>query len=80
MKKILLFIFPTFLILWFPNYVSINKDPLAQSGCCMERDDLNNNNWYENGMNLRRCRDLNRRRDGDDLYDRAGYVYWDGNC
>ncbi len=34
----------------------------------------------ENGLSFGKCRDLNRREDGDNLYERRGLIYWDQNC
>jgi hypothetical protein len=80
MKKIILFLIFTFLIIILPYHVSNSDNPSAQSGCCKERDSLSTNKWYENGLSFRRCRDLNNKRDDDDLYRRTGYVYWDEDC
>lgn len=80
MKK--LFLLSAILLLLFAlsNIVLIVDQPLAGGGCCMERDDLSVNSWYDNGLSLQKCRDLNRRKDGDNLYQESGYIYWNRNC
>ena len=46
----------------------------------MERNSKSSSNWYENGLSFKKCRSLNQERDGDDLYQRRGFIYWDENC
>jgi hypothetical protein len=80
MKKFILLISIVFFIFIFQVIINIGDDPLAQRGCCKERNSLSTNNWRENGLSFRRCRDLNSQRDNDDLYIPRGYVYWDEGC
>ncbi len=49
----------------------------AVSGCCKERD---KDRWYPNGLNFRDCETLNQRRDGDNVFDQSGFVWWDTQC
>lgn len=80
MKKFLLLLALTSIVFAFPTVISFNDESFARSGCCMERNSTRNNNWYENGLSFGKCRDLNRRKDGDNLYERRGLIYWDQNC
>jgi len=81
MKKLFLLLAIVTLLFAIPNIVHIGDQPLADSGgCCMERDDLSEQNWYDNGLSRRKCKDLNKRRDGDNLYLRTGYIYWEKEC
>lgn len=80
MKKILLLLAILLLLSVFPGLFSSNNRPAAQGGCCMQRRTLSSPNWYNNGLDYRRCRDLNRKRDGDDLYQKTGLIYWEFNC
>ena len=53
----------------------------ASRGCCMERRQLNSNDWRPNGMSFGQCRDVNRQQDrNDDLYRPSGYFWWNLNC
>lgn len=52
----------------------------AGGGCCLQRSDLNRQNWYRNGMDFRQCRDFNQQYDRDDLYSPTGYFWWNGQC
>ncbi len=80
MRKILFLIALVPVVFAFLTIISFNDQPFAGGGCCMERDNLRTSDWYENGLSFRKCQDLNRRKDGDDLYERKGYFYWDENC
>jgi hypothetical protein len=55
---------------------------LAQepAGCCKERDALSSRNWRNNGLNLQNCTRLNDKKDGDNVYQPTGLVWWDGRC
>ena len=71
------------LIVGFSLVFGLNRvnDSKAGGGCCKERKDSRKDNWRENGMNFRDCRDENRRRDNkDDLYRPIGHIWWDENC
>ena len=80
MKKVLLLLALMAIVFTFLTIISFNDQPYAGGGCCMERDNPRSSHWYENGVSFRKCQDLNRRRDNDDLYERAGYIYWEENC
>ncbi len=81
MKKIFLFLTILSIVLVIPIITSFDDRPLAGRGCCMQRNSLSSGSWYDNGLNLRRCRDLNKRLDGDDLYNkRSGLIYWKDDC
>ena len=55
---------------------------LAQGpqGCCKERDALSSRAWRPNGLSFENCRRLNDKRDGDNVYQPAGFVWWDARC
>jgi hypothetical protein len=81
MKKLFLLLAIISLLFAIPSIVQIGDQPLAEGGgCCMERDNLSEDNWYDNGLSRRKCLDLNRRKDGDNLYMKTGYIYWERNC
>ena len=52
---------------------------LAQSGCCMQRDSFNSP-WRPNGLSFRACTKLNQERDGDDVLQPTGFVWWNSRC
>jgi hypothetical protein len=51
-----------------------------QAGCCKERDALSSRNWRKNGLNLQNCTRLNDKRDGDNVFQPTGLVWWDEKC
>ena len=51
-----------------------------QAGCCKDRDSLSSRNWRQNGLSLANCQRLNGKRDGDNVYAPAGFVWWDAGC
>jgi len=79
MKKILLVL--GFLLLTvavsvtFPCYNQL----FALSGCCLDRHSYRAQ-WRPNRMTFRECSNKNRREDGDNIFDRAGLVWWDVRC
>lgn len=48
-------------------------------GCCKERRNLGAR-WKRNGMSLRDCTRLNQAKDGDNLEQASGFVWWDQRC
>lgn len=46
----------------------------------MERKSESSEKWYKNGLGYSKCRELNQEKDGDDLYIKSGYIYWNENC
>jgi hypothetical protein len=80
MKKRLFLIALITIVLAAPTIISFDDQSYAGGGCCMQRNSKSNNNWYENGLSFKKCRSLNERTDGDDLYERRGFIYWDENC
>jgi hypothetical protein len=80
MKKILLLLALILLMIGLPGILTLEEQSSAGGGCCMERSSRNSKIWRPNGLSFRRCRDSNRKRDGDDLYERKGYIYWEENC
>jgi len=51
-----------------------------QRGCCKERDSLSSRTWRQNGLSLENCTRLNEKKDGDNVLQPAGFVWWDGQC
>jgi hypothetical protein len=51
-----------------------------QTGCCKVRDALSSGDWRNNGLNLQNCTQLNDKRDGDNVFQPTGLVWWDQNC
>jgi hypothetical protein len=51
-----------------------------QAGCCKVRDALSSRNWQKNGLNFQNCKQLNDKRDGDNVVQPTGLVWWDGQC
>ena len=49
-------------------------------GCCKERDTLSSTTWRRNGLNLQNCTRLNDKKDGDDVSQSRGFVWWDQQC
>lgn len=80
MKKVALIFTFAFLMLAIPSMIYLDYQTSAGGGCCMERDSQSSHNWYENGLSFRKCREENQKRDGDDLYQRTGSIYWEQNC
>src|SRR5262245_22318145 len=52
----------------------------AQAGCCKERNSLSSRVWRQNGLSFENCRRLNDKRDGDNVGQPAGFIWWDGRC
>lgn len=48
-------------------------------GCCKERQNLGAR-WKRNGMSFRDCSRLNQAKDGDDVQQAGGFVWWDRAC
>jgi len=80
MKKIFLFAVPVFMSFFLSIFLFVDNQPIAGGGCCKQRPNISSPHWYENGLNFRQCRDLNRQRDNDDVYRRSGTIWWDENC
>ena len=80
MKKLLLLsVLISFGFMFFA-VIDLDNQSSAQSGCCMERKSLSSSSWFENSLSFRKCRDENHKRDGDNLYEKSGFIYWNGNC
>jgi len=78
MKKILLII--GFLLVAVAISVTFpcHKRVFAVDGCCKQRDSLASD-WRKNGLSFSECENLNRK-DGDNVLDRRGLVWWDVQC
>jgi len=57
---------------------ALAQQPAA--GCCKVRDALSSRNWQKNGLNLPNCTQLNDKRDGDNVRQPTGLVWWDARC
>ena len=51
----------------------------AQSGCCKERSSYDGR-WGRNGRSYEDCKALNDKKDGDNVLDERGLVWWDARC
>jgi len=81
MKRVLgVLIFLTLII--GPTVPPSGVPALAQQpgGCCKVRDALSSSNWRKNGLNHENCKQFNDKRDGDNVLQEAGFVWWDGQC
>jgi hypothetical protein len=52
------------------------SDVAAISGSCKERDSYSSP-WRGNGRSFEDCKAYNQRRDGDNVFDERGLVWWD---
>jgi hypothetical protein len=79
MKKILLLsgflLLAVAIFLTFPCY----KRVFAVDGCCKDRDSLTGSWRKKLGMSFKECESLNRK-DGDNVLDQRGLVWWDVQC
>jgi len=75
MKKFLLVFGFSLLAVAIPYY----RQVFAVDGCCKERPSLTSE-WRRNGMSFPECEKLNRSRDGDNVLDQRGLVWWDVRC
>ena len=58
-----------------------SQPALAQSGCCKERASPNAPWRKRADLNFAQCRGLNDQRDrGDNIFEPAGFVWWDRGC
>lgn len=75
MKKFLL----TFGSLLLELAIPYSNQIFAVDGCCKERPSLTSE-WRPNGMSFRDCENSNRNKDGDNVLDQRGLVWWDVRC
>jgi len=78
MKKILFVVGLVFFVAVSSLMLPCNQ-LFALSGCCKERASVRSG-WGKNGESFRTCKSLNRTKDGDDVFDRQGLVWWDVRC
>ncbi len=52
----------------------------AQSGCCKMRRSVDDDWRKALDKTFEECRNLNKERDGDDLFAKRGLVWWDRKC
>jgi len=55
------------------------RPAVALSGCCKERGSYSSP-WGRNGAGFEGCEQQNRQKDGDNVYDERGLVWWDARC
>jgi hypothetical protein len=79
MKK--MFFFLAIILFFIANLIFLADDYIsfAQSGCCKQRRSTSGQ-WYNTGLSFNQCDNLNRQKDGDNIYDPVGRVWWDRNC
>lgn len=78
MKKIILIVGLSLLATIFLLTVTSGDRPLAVSGCCKERSSYNVK-WFKNKMPFAKCKKQNRK-DGDDVFEKSGLIWWDMKC
>jgi hypothetical protein len=66
-----------FSVLLMLTVAIVDRLAYAQQGCCKQGGV---NGWYSNGLNFSDCQDLNSTRDGDDVFEKSGSIWWDVNC
>lgn len=54
-------------------------DAATISGACKERDSYDAQ-WRFNGRSFEECKADNQRRDGDNVFDQRGLVWWDSRA
>jgi hypothetical protein len=59
--------------------LSFENTSFAQQGCCKIRQSRSGS-WYRINAGFDECRNLNQNKDGDDLYQPLGRVWWDQHC
>jgi len=72
----------TFLVVAFASLAvpPCRVPAFAQAGCCKERDSLSSRAWRPNGLSFENCRRQNDKRDGDNVGQPAGFIWWDARC
>jgi hypothetical protein len=61
------------------NFLVVGYNSYARSGCCKQRRSIGGE-WYVIDLNRGECEALNRRKDGDNLDEPIGFVWWDRDC
>jgi hypothetical protein len=51
----------------------------AVAGCCKQRTSYTGN-WLKLDVTFQRCEQLNAQKDGDNVFDQQGLVWWDVRC
>ena len=78
MKKLLLLLSVVLAATLFSAPLPCDKQALAISGCCKERNSLSRG-WSKSGVPFIECKSRNRR-DRDNVLDERGFVWWDVKC
>ena len=78
MKKLVLIIGGVVAITLFSATLPCGNQVFAISGCCMERQTLKSR-WIKNKMNIRECKKRNRP-DRDNIFNKAGLIWWNQKC
>ncbi len=78
MKKIVVILGFLMIVALLLSFQGSNK-LYAVSGCCKVRDSYKKN-WSKNGMSFNACRKENQRKDGDNITNQQGLVWWDTQC
>jgi hypothetical protein len=79
MKKISLIIGLLLIIIAILMVLPIGSQLMAVDGCCKQRNSYSEN-WRRSRLNYPQCRQLNQQRDGDNIFDQSGLVWWDVRC
>lgn len=79
MKRILVILAFLIIAASLPMMIPCDNKIYAVSGCCKERNSYNAE-WRQNGLSFKSCESLNQNKDGDNVYDQRGFVWWDARC
>lgn len=79
MKRFMAILTFVILIAAYWGLLSCGSPVFAQAGCCVERESYSAQ-WRRNGLSFASCSRLNADRDRDDVYQPAGFVWWNRNC
>ncbi len=57
------------------------QDVCAVAGCCKERESYGAS-WHKSdlGTDFAKCKERNQSKDGDNVFDERGLVWWDVRC
>ena len=80
MKKLVLILGVVLVASLFSAPLLCDKQALAISGCCKERASLNSDWRKQPGISINQCKRINKDKDGDNVFDASGLVWWDVNC
>jgi hypothetical protein len=79
MRRKIILLLTIISVLFLISYLSFDNPSFAQQGCCKVRQSTSGS-WYRINAGFDECRNLNQQKDGDDLYQPLGRVWWDQRC